>query len=100
MGTVAGPNGVFQVRKNQFAPANCRHRLAHHGAQRLSLVVVRDLELAFAFFDRILLLDRGQLVADASPSQLIDDPILDRVFGVRFQRVVTDDGTTLKARRS
>jgi iron complex transport system ATP-binding protein len=74
------------------------HRLAHRGADRLSIVVVHDLELAFAFFDRVVLLERGRVAADAAPSDLIGDPVLDRVFGVRFQRVSTADGPLLHAR--
>jgi iron complex transport system ATP-binding protein len=75
-------------------------RLARRGPDRLSVVVVHDLDLAFAYFDRILLIDRGRVMADASPAELIDDPVLDRVFGVRFERLVAADGISLRARTS
>ena len=81
-----------------------RHRLeviralAARGRDRLSIVVVHDLDLAFGFFDRIVLVDRGMVVADEPARALLDDPRLDAVFGVRFERLQTDDGWLLRAR--
>jgi iron complex transport system ATP-binding protein len=73
--------------------------LAHRGRDRLSIVVVHDLDLAFRFFDRVILLDRGRIVADGSADDLIKDPRLDDVFGVRFERLPTEQGWLLSARR-
>jgi iron complex transport system ATP-binding protein len=86
------------------ASLDIRHRLdviqalAARGRDRLSIVVVHDLDLAFSFFDRIVLVDRGTVVADAPAQALLDDPRLDAVFGVRFERLQTDDGWLLRAR--
>lgn len=86
------------------ASLDIRHRLdviralAARGRDRLSIVVVHDLDLAFSFFDRIVLVDRGTVVADAPAPALLDDPRLDAVFGVRFERLQTDDGWLLRAR--
>lgn len=86
------------------ASLDIRHRLdviqalAARGRDRLSIVVVHDLDLAFSFFDRIVLVDRGTVVADAPARALLDDPRLDAVFGVRFERLQTDDGWLLRAR--
>ena len=86
------------------ASLDIRHRLdviralAARGRDRLSIVVVHDLDLAFGFFDRIVLVDRGTVVADAPARALLDDPRLDAVFGVRFERLQTDDGWLLRAR--
>lgn len=71
--------------------------LAHRGRDRLSIVVVHDLDLAFRYFDRVILLDRGVVVADATPAALIDDRLLDRIFGVRFERLPTGGGKILRA---
>src|SRR5204863_7410479 len=52
------------------AALDIRHRLdviaalAQRGKDRLSIVVVHDLDLAFSFFERIVVLDRGVVVAD------------------------------------
>lgn len=86
------------------ASLDIRHRLdviqalAARGRNRLSIVVVHDLDLAFSFFDRIVLVDRGTVVADAPAPALLDDLRLDAVFGVRFERLRTDDGWLLRAR--
>lgn len=85
------------------AALDVRHRLdvigalARRGRERLSIVVVHDLDLAFRFFDRVLLLDRGRIVADGTAAGLVDDPRLDSTFGVRFERFRTMDGVLLRA---
>jgi iron complex transport system ATP-binding protein len=87
------------------ASLDIRHRLdviqalARRGTDRLSIVVVHDLDLAFGFFDRIIVVDRGRIVADAPSKELIADPLLDAVFAVRFERLKTADGWLLKASR-
>ena len=86
------------------ASLDIRHRLdviqtlVARGRDRLSIVVVHDLDLAFSFFDRVGLVDRGTMVADAPAPALLDDLRLDAVFGVRFERLRTDDGWLLRAR--
>ncbi len=85
------------------AALDIRHRLdvlealAARGRDRLSVVVVHDLDLAFRFFERIVVMDRGRIVADGAASDLIDDPRLDAAFGVRFERLKTSDGWLLRA---
>jgi len=84
------------------ASLDIRHRLeviqalARRGADRLSIVVVHDLDLAFGFFDRIIVIDRGRIVANAPANELIENPLLDSVFAVRFERVKTADGWLLR----
>ncbi|CAN5876670.1 ABC transporter ATP-binding protein [soil metagenome] len=86
------------------ASLDIRHRLdvtralARRGADRLSIVVVHDLDLAFTFFDRVIVIHRGRIVADAPAKDLIADPLLDSVFAVRFERLKTADGWLLRAR--
>jgi iron complex transport system ATP-binding protein len=86
------------------ASLDIRHRLdvvgalARRGATRLSVVVVHDLDIAFRFFDRVILMDRGRIAADERAADLIADPRLDRAFGVAFERLQTSDGPLLRAR--
>lgn len=88
------------------AALDIRHRLdviealAQRGKDRLSIVVVHDLDLAFSFFERIVVIDRGTVVADGPAASLIDDPVLDATFGVRFERLKTADGWLLRAARN
>jgi iron complex transport system ATP-binding protein len=86
-------------------PARHRHRLdvvqalAARGRDRLSVVVVHDLDLAFSFFERIVLLANGELVADQPAARLVADARLDEAFGVRFERVRAGEGWHLRACR-
>jgi iron complex transport system ATP-binding protein len=88
------------------AALDIRHRLdvvqalAERGRDRLSVVVVHDLDLAFRFFDRVVVLVEGRVVADAPAERLIDDPRLDAAFGVRFERIRTAAGWSLQASKT
>ena len=85
------------------AALDIRHRLdvaallASRGRDRLSVVVVHDLDLAFRFFDRVVVLQEGRTAADGPASQLLHDHRLDAAFGVRFERVVSEAGYSLVA---
>ena len=68
---------------------------AHAGD--LSVVVVHDLDLAFTFFERVIVVDRGRVVADGPARSLIDDRRIDAAFAVRFDRLKTPDGWLLRA---
>ena len=85
------------------AALDIRHRLdvvqalAERGRDRLSVVVVHDLDLAFRFFERVVVLVDGKIAADAPAAELIADPRLDAAFGVRFERIRTAEGWSLQA---
>jgi iron complex transport system ATP-binding protein len=64
---------------------------------RLSMVVVHDLDVAFAFFERVVVIDRGKVVADGPAKALIDDRRIDEAFSVQFDRLKTPDGWLLRA---
>ena len=87
------------------ASLDIRHRLeviealAARGRDRLSVVVVHDLDLAFSCFGRVVLLTDGQVVADEPAARLVDDRRLDEAFGVRFERLRTEGGWHLRASR-
>jgi len=87
------------------ASLDIRHRLdlvrtlAERGGDRLSVVVVHDLDLAFSFFERVVLLADGELIADQPAARLVADQRLDEVFGVRFERLRTGEGWHLRASR-
>jgi iron complex transport system ATP-binding protein len=46
------------------------------------VAVLHDLNLATLFADRIVVLDRGRIVADGTPVDIITDAMLEQVFGV------------------
>jgi iron complex transport system ATP-binding protein len=105
LATVLAVDPPLLLADEPAAALDIRHRLdviaalAHRGRDRLSIVVVHDLDLALRFFDRVILLDRGRIVADGPADELIKDPRLDDVFGVRFERLPTEQGWLLSARR-
>ena len=88
------------------AALDIRHRLdviralTHRSGDRLSVVVVHDLDLAFTFFERVVVIDRGVVVADGPARALIDDRRIDEAFSVRFDRLKTPDGWLLRASTS
>lgn len=55
-------------------------------------VVVHDLNLAARWCDRLLLMEGGRAVMEASPREVLNSPELDRVFATRFQRVALPGG--------
>jgi len=61
-------------------------RLAQQGAALL--LSLHDLRLAHAF-DRVLLLHRGDLLADGPPEETLTPAVILEVFGVRASRAVT-----------
>ncbi len=50
------------------------------------VVVLHDLTLAHRFCDRLVLLDRGRIVADASPREVLSDARTEAAYGVRLLR--------------
>lgn len=61
--------------------------LAVYGRDHLAVVVMHDLDLAFRFFDRVIVMDRGKIIADGAAAELFERPLLDETFGVRFERL-------------
>jgi iron complex transport system ATP-binding protein len=63
------------------------------------LAVVHDLALAARFADRVLVLDRGRLIADASPGEALSAERIAETFGVDAVIVDAGDGAVPIARR-
>ncbi|MCD2513993.1 ABC transporter ATP-binding protein [Comamonas endophytica] len=86
------------------AALDVRHRLAlvqalaRRGRERLVVVVMHDLDLAFECFERVIVLHQGRVAMDGAPAALLQDPQLDQVFGVHFQRIAVPPHTLLRAR--
>ena len=49
---------------------------------RTILVVLHDLEIAMRFFDRLLVVHEGELVADGAPNEVMTEGLLKSVFGI------------------
>lgn len=65
------------------------------GQGRGVLVSLHDLSLAARFCTRIIVLDRGHLVADGAPQAVLTPDLLARVFGLQAQWFDTKAGPAL-----
>jgi iron complex transport system ATP-binding protein len=77
------------------ASLDLRHQLAVLGVARACarrghavLAVLHDLNLAALFGDRVIVVDRGQIVADGVPRDVISKGLLADVFGLRGEASV------------
>ena len=72
--------------------------LARRGREHLVVVAMHDLDLAFECFERVIVMQQGRVARDGAPSALLQDPRLDAVFGVHFERIAVPPHTLLRAR--
>jgi ABC-type cobalamin/Fe3+-siderophores transport system ATPase subunit len=100
---VLAPDPPVLLADEPGASLDVRHRLdmvealLHRATPRLSVVVMHDLDLAFRFFERVIVLNGGRIVADGPAGELVYDLRLDAAFGVKFERFKTPDGVLLHA---
>jgi iron complex transport system ATP-binding protein len=87
---VAGLDPEAQIRAMTVFRA-----LADEG--RGVVVSLHDLGLAARHCTRLVLLDRGRVVADGAPRDVLTDVMLDAVFGVRGYHAETPDGHVFQA---
>jgi iron complex transport system ATP-binding protein len=59
---------------------------------RSVLVAVHDLNFAYHYADRVLLMDRGRIVGIGTPDQVMTEDTIITVYGVRMQFITTDAG--------
>ena len=71
-------------------------RAAHDGGAVLA--ILHDLTLAARFADRVLVMDRGRIVADGVPAEALSPERVAQVFGVETMSVDTGEGIALIAR--
>ena len=60
-----------------------------------TVVVLHDLNLAARYCDELVLLDTGRVAAAGTPDTVLHPEVLEPVYGIGVQRVVTDDGVQL-----
>lgn len=59
-------------------------RLQEEAANRRAVMLsIHDLGLAQTHADRVIVVDRGRIVADGKPGEALDEEIVGRIFGVR-----------------
>jgi iron complex transport system ATP-binding protein len=86
------PN-TFLDLKHQVELMSLLRRLAKE--QNVGVLMAsHDLNLAATGADSLILLDRGVVVADGNPEQVLDPDVLTRVYGVPMERVTRGEGKT------
>ena len=63
------------------------------------MVVLHDLGLAQRYCDRLVMLDRGRLIGQGSPHEMLSDRLLAQVFGIKAARWQDADGKAFLAPR-
>ena len=76
----------YQVELNQLL-----HRLAREKSITI-LMASHDLNLAGSYADRLLLMDHGNLVADGTPTDVLQANLLSRVYNTPMSRIDRPDG--------
>jgi iron complex transport system ATP-binding protein len=64
------------------------------------VVTLHDLTLAARFCDRLLVLSKGQVAADAAPAEALTPAVLRAVFGLEGGLIETPAGPVVSARRA
>ncbi|KQP02382.1 ABC transporter ATP-binding protein [Pseudorhodoferax sp. Leaf265] len=104
LATVLATDPPVLLADEPGAALDVRHRLAlvealaARGRERLVVVAMHDLDLAFQHFGRVVVLDQGRVALDGGAA-LLQSPSLDAVFGVRFERVAVPPHHLLRAHR-
>lgn len=76
---------------HQIATARLVRELGERGIA--TIAAVHDLNLASRFADRAILLEKGGIGMDGTVEEVLNSPILDRVYGVQFGRFEGGGGT-------
>lgn len=61
-------------------------KIAERGKAGICVTVMHDIDLAFRFFDQIVMLDAGRVVASGHTRDVYERTVLDDAFGVNFIR--------------
>ncbi|GAA6151807.1 heme ABC transporter ATP-binding protein [Pseudoteredinibacter isoporae] len=75
------PNNCLDLSHQKMLLDYCRHRTDDNA---VVLMVLHDLNLAFRYADRILLMHDGRLYANGSPWEVVEGGLLESVYGVKL----------------
>lgn len=83
--------------RHQLTVMDLLRRIARAGGAVLA--ILHDLALAARFCDRVVVMDRGRIAADAPPAVALRADLIASVFGVEIVSVESGDGLVPLARR-
>ncbi|MGD9837709.1 MAG: ABC transporter ATP-binding protein [Afipia sp.] len=84
--------------RHQLIVMNLLQQIAHRGAAVLA--IIHDLALAMRFADRVVVMDKGRIVANDAPVLALTPERIADVFGISVNRVDTPDGPLLLPSRA
>ena len=84
--------------RHQLIVMDLLQRIAHQGAAVLA--IIHDLALAMRFADRVVVMDKGRIVANDTPVLALTPERIAEVFGISVNRVDTPDGPLLLPSRA
>jgi iron complex transport system ATP-binding protein len=82
--------------RHQLVVMELLRGVAHDGGAVLA--ILHDLTLAARFADRVLVMDRGRIVAEGVPSEALSPQRVAQIFGVETMNVDTGEGMAIIAR--
>lgn len=75
---------------HQLRLAQLARELADRG--KAVVLVLHDLALAMRIADELAVLDGGRIAARGTPEEIFSSDVWERVFGIRLERVLTENG--------
>lgn len=84
------PTNHLDIRHQRFL-LHYLHNLVHHQGKSI-LVVLHDLTHAYRYTDEVVLLDRGRIVAQGAPHEVMTRQQLSHVYHVDIKAHATEDG--------
>jgi iron complex transport system ATP-binding protein len=76
------PTSSLDIR-HQIETLEIARRFARGGGGVLA--ILHDLNLAAAFADDLIVMHQGEVVAEGAPEDVIDDALMERVFGLKLR---------------
>lgn len=84
--------------RHQLIVMDLLQKIAHQGAAVLA--IIHDLALAMRFADRVVVMDKGRIAANDTPTLALTPDRIAEVFGISVNRVETPDGPLLLPSRA
>lgn len=81
---------TFLDIRHQLSLMRLAGGLATHKKQ--IIMVLHDLRLAMQYADEIVVLDHGKIASAGTPEEILEQRVIDSVFGIRLCRFATDSG--------
>lgn len=76
------PTSDLDIRNQVSIMKKIRQIVSDTNSEKSAIVAIHDINMAARFADRVVLLDRGRISADGTPSEVLTEANIAEVFGV------------------